>query len=349
MANCGRGRVGFGDGAEFLFPGGEVGFRARISTLDRLDDQGGRTVGGRPDPDGPGYVRMEGVETSYRLEARNFEKLFPAGARFFDIDAYGEAPKAGGISAVIVKGAAVPMEFRRGDDGWSVMAPDKQLRLKPDAMRKLTRRLATWRPGDYADGPPEARGLAEPADAVTFRHGEEGALVTLNLGDESPVTGGRYVRVGGEGPIVTMKPDDVRAAHPEPMTLFDDAFVDVRAGEIEAIELRGVEPGFKLTREDGLWYLASGDAKVAADGGAAQQLANRIALLRADGLMPPEPIEDGVTVTVERQEAEAIELTFDVETGRVKIPGRAVDVKVSPQSLKLLVVKPEVLRATAGE
>ena len=212
--------------------------------------------GGRPDPDGDGYIRLANAEEPviYKVSKYTFEQLFPKGSQLFELPKL--AVKSDDVNRVeIVQPEGNVVLFKEGED-WKVVEPVADLPIQSSKINGMVGGLAAWQAADYADDA-AGTGLDAPARRVTFTT-TTGESHTIAVGDESKHIAGRYARLDDAANVATMSKIDFEKIFVKPKDLFELTLLDIDGDEIQSIAVERAMDSFSLARQDDGWVLNIG-------------------------------------------------------------------------------------------
>ncbi|MCC6491046.1 MAG: DUF4340 domain-containing protein, partial [Candidatus Hydrogenedentes bacterium] len=151
--------------------------------------------GGRPDPDGDGYVRVATADSSvsFKLPKYSFEKIFPKGRDIVNLPAL-KVDKST-IAQIDVQQPEGNLSLTKTGDAWTIAAPFSDLKPQTSTIESIATALASWQAADYADAA-DGKGLETPARTVTFTT-STGESHTLATGADATGVAGRYARLDG--------------------------------------------------------------------------------------------------------------------------------------------------------
>ena len=181
-------------------------------------------------------------------------------------------------------GSAQTVALRDEKGGWRLQSP-RQARADAEATEGLIRAALRLELGPALPAPPAEYGLAPPRAVLRLR-AADGGEHTVEIGADTPVGGGTYVRVGGGPP---------RASRTQLGAMFTDGAADLRdrrltdmsQTSVERVELQGGAQGLRFSRDaHGWWVEPTRDPslfpRTRASGGAVEALISALTSLRAD-------------------------------------------------------------------
>ncbi|MBM3289048.1 MAG: DUF4340 domain-containing protein, partial [Candidatus Hydrogenedentes bacterium] len=220
--------------------------------------------GGRPDPNGDGYVRVASANKDiiFKLSKFAFEKVFPKGTDMFTLK--GLALDKAQIAKIDLTQPAGVISVTKQGEEWAIAAPAADLAPQKSALDAIANVLSAWTPSDYADTP-EGAGLDAPTHTavVTLASGEQH---TLALGAPSKGIAGQYAKLDGGASVLVMSKGDVDRAFPPAKDVYQRQLLDIDEEEVNSISVQRAADSFQIARagEDG-WTLTVDGAAVAAD------------------------------------------------------------------------------------
>jgi hypothetical protein len=231
--------------------------------------------GGRPDPDGDGYVRVASADSSvvFKLPKWTFEKVFPKGRDIVNLPAW--SVDNASITQIDITQPAGNVSLTKTGEEWSITNPIADLEQQSTTITSIATALAAWQPADYADSA-EGKGLETPERSVTFTTAS-GESHTIVAGADAASIAGRYARLDGDGTVLVMSKSDVDRVFVAPSGLYQHAVMDVDDESIARINVSRAEDGYTLNREGDAWTLTINGASSPADADAADDLAMALA------------------------------------------------------------------------
>lgn len=192
-----------------------------------------------------------------------------------EVELPGAAGSAPSVATVVAREAA---------GGWSMSAP-RQARADAEATEGLIRAALRLELGPPLPAPPAEYGLAPPRALLRIRTADGGEH-SVEIGADTPVGTGTYVRVGAGQPrasrtqigaMITEQGADLR----------DRRLTDLSQSSVSAVELQGGAQGLRFSRDaHGWWVEPTRDPslfpRTRASGGAVEALISALTTLRAD-------------------------------------------------------------------
>jgi hypothetical protein len=252
--------------------------------------------GGRPDPNGDGYVRVASAnkDVIFKLSKFTFEKIFPKGSDFFDLA--GLTFDRANLARVEIMQPAGNASIVKESDSWRIASPGADLPALTSTLDAIANALSSWKPVDYADKT-DTTGIDAPTRSVTVTLAS-GESHTIAAGNDSKGVAGVYARLDGTGPILVMSKGDLDRIFVAPKDLFERSLLDLDETEISTISVERAEDTFSITRaDDEKWTLtpATGEA-MDADHEKCDDLAAAVAGFEASDIvfgrsnLPGEPV-----------------------------------------------------------
>jgi hypothetical protein len=231
--------------------------------------------GGRPDPDGDGYVRVASADSSvvFKLPKWTFEKVFPKGRDIVNLPAW--SVDNASITQIDITQPAGNVSLTKSGEEWSIANPIADLDQQSTTITSIATALAAWQPADYADSA-QGKGLETPERSVTFTTAS-GESHTIVAGADAASIAGRYARLDGDGSVLVMSKSDVDRVFVAPSGLYQHAVMDIDDESIARINVSRADDGYTLNREGDAWTLAINGAASPADADAADDLAMALA------------------------------------------------------------------------
>ncbi|NUM53377.1 MAG: DUF4340 domain-containing protein, partial [Candidatus Hydrogenedentes bacterium] len=244
--------------------------------------------GGRPDPNGDGYVRVASAnkDVIFKLSKFAFEKVFPKGTDMFTLK--GLALDKAQIAKIDLTQPAGNISVTKQGEEWVVNAPTADLEPQTSTLDAIANVLSAWTPSDYADKP-DGAGLETPTHTavVSLASGEQH---TLALGAPSKGIAGQYARLDNAANVLVMSKGDVDRAFPPAKDIYQRQLLDIDEEEINSISVERASDSFQLARagEDG-WTLTVDGATADPNTENCDDLAMSIADLEASDIVFGQP------------------------------------------------------------
>jgi len=231
--------------------------------------------GGRPDPDGDGYVRVASADSSvvFKLPKWTFEKVFPKGRDIVNLPAL-SVDKATMTQINLVQPEGTVSLVKTGDE-WTISSPSADLKPQTSAITSIANALAAWQPADYADGA-EGKGLDAPERTVSFMTAS-GESHTIAAGSDAAGIAGRYARLDGDGTVLVMSKSDVDRVFVAPSDLYQHAVLDIDDEAIARINVSRAQDGFTIAKEGDAWTVTVDGQTSPAKADPADDLATAVA------------------------------------------------------------------------
>lgn len=297
------------------------------------------------------YARLAGGNTVYEIRTYDFDQIFPSGDAFFELP--GLLLDDGILSRIEYNVGDTNVVLTRPGGEWALEQPATDIAKNLEAMNAVERVLASFKPADYADSA-EGTGLDNPSHTVTFSGA--GNSHTIELGNESEHTPGRYARLDGSSRVWVMSEGNVDTAFASPSALLDPMVVTLEDGEeIESITVTKGEDAFTLALENALWMLKHGDATVEADELLADDIAAALSGLEADEFIFADARAPGDilgTVQFTTSADRAFSLTVEAEQdGRhvVSMAGKNTPFYVASAFIDRIFADPVALNPASGD
>ena len=248
-------------------------FRCTIDVDDKDEDV--IIEGGRPDPDGDGYVRVASADSSviFKLPKWTFEKVFPKGRDIVNLPAL-SVDKAT-IARIDITQPEGNVSLAMTGDTWTIASPVADLEPQTTAITSIAAALSAWQPADYADSP-EGKDLDAPARTVSFMMAS-GESHTIVAGADAAGVAGRYARLDGDGTVLVMSKSDVDRVFVAPGDLYQHGVLDIDEEAIARINVSRAQDGFTLAKQNGAWTITVDGQASPAKAEAADDLAMAIA------------------------------------------------------------------------
>lgn len=231
--------------------------------------------GGRPDPNGDGYVRVATAnkEIIYKLSKYTFEKIFPKGTDLFTLK--GLTLDKAQIAKIDIAQPGGAISLAKNGETWTILAPTADLEQQKSTLDAIANVLSAWTPSDYADSA-EGAGLDAPTHTatITMTTGEQHALA---LGAPSKGIAGQYARVDGSPAVLVMSKGDIDRAFPPLKDLYQRQLLDVIEDDVNSVSIeRAVDP-IQIARTENGWTLTVAGATAEANNEACDDLAIAVA------------------------------------------------------------------------
>jgi len=294
-----------------------------------------RIEGGRPDPNGDGYVTVAGSPggTVYKMSKFIFEQVFPKGTDVFDLP--GLTMEKESIEKIDITQPDGAVRLVKDGESFRIVSPVAALEPQRTTAETLTQTLANWKPADYADAVPD---LGEPTRTITVSGG--GQMHTIKLYGPSKHVGGMYARLDDAPNVLVMSSMDTAKIFVKPSDLYVRTLLDIDDMDISEIDVNGAGGAYRLAHgEDGAWTVAAGGAPEPADNTAAESLAGEVSVLQAEDILFGRTSVEGATetVTVKMKDGTQHVITVGPEKDgkhEVKISGKDQVFVVSAESKK---------------
>lgn len=262
----------------------------QFSVAITVDGKEGDVVieGGRPDPNGDGYVRVASAnkDVIYKLSKYAFEKVFPKGTDMFTLK--GLTLDKAQIAKVDLTQPTGNISITKRGEEWTINAPTADLEPQKSTLDAIGNVLSAWTPSDYADKP-DGAGLDAPTHTavVTLASGEQH---TLQLGAPSKSIAGQYARLDGAPSVLVMSKGDVDRAFPPAKDVYQRQLLDIDEENINSISVERASDSFQLARagDDG-WSLTIDGATAEAEVENCDDLAAAVADLEASDVVFGQP------------------------------------------------------------
>lgn len=267
--------------------------------------------GGRPDPNGPAYLRLAGSPHIYQVAAFAFEGIFPRASQLFDLPAV-DLPLSA-LSEVISEGPGGRIHLRKGEeDEWVIVAPSAPLPVQQFALDDLARAASVWNPVDYVDEGVET-GLDAPRYTVTAIR-DDGESVAVRVGNPSP-QGGHFVGFDASPVALRMSQTDFDQLFPHPRDLYQRALTAFEADEVVGVTVEDAAASFTLAREDADngWLLTVDGAAHAADPAAVSAILRALTGLQASDIrfgQSEPPTAPASSVAISLADGSAVEMAL---------------------------------------
>jgi hypothetical protein len=248
-------------------------FRCTIDVEEKDEDV--IIEGGRPDPDGDGYVRVASADSSviFKLPKWTFEKVFPKGRDFVNLPALSVDKET--IARIEITQPEGNVSLAKTADGWTISSPTADLEPQTSTLTSIANAVAAWQPADYADSA-DGKGLDAPERSVTVMT-ESGESHTIAAGADATGVAGRYARLDEDGTVLVMSKSDIDRVFVAPGELYQHAAIDIDEASIARINVSRAQDGFTLAKEDDAWILTVNGQPSPAKADAADDLASAIA------------------------------------------------------------------------
>ena len=239
--------------------------------------------GGRPDPNGDGYVRVASAnkDVIFKMSKFAFEKIFPKGTDMFTLK--GLTLDKAQIAKVDLTQPTGNISITKQGEAWTVNAPTADLAVQKSTLDAIGNILSAWTPSDYADKP-DGAGLEAPTHTavVTMASGEQHTLV---LGAPSKGIAGQYARLDNAPNVLVMSKGDVDRAFPPAKDVYQRKLLDIDEGEVNSISIERAADSFQLARAGEGWTLSVGGAAAEANPEACEDLLSSVAELEASDVV----------------------------------------------------------------
>ena len=294
-----------------------------------------RLEGGRPDPNGDGYVTVAGSPGGavYKMSKFIFEQVFPKGTDVFDLPGLTMAKET--IEKIDITQPDGAASVVKDGESFRIVKPVAALEPQRTTAETLAQTLANWKPADYADA---AADLGEPTRTITVSGG--GQTHTIKLYGPSKHIGGTYARLDDGANVLVMSSMDTGKIFVKPSDLYVRTLLDIDDMDISEIDVNGAGGAYSLAQgEDGAWTVAAGGAPEVADNTAAESLAGEVSVLQAEDILFGRTSVEGATetVTVKMKDGTQHVITVGPEKDgkhEVKISGKDQVFVVSAESKK---------------
>ncbi|MCX5771024.1 MAG: DUF4340 domain-containing protein [Candidatus Hydrogenedentes bacterium] len=308
-----------------------------------------RIEGGRPDPNGDGYVTVAGSPggTVYKVSKFIFEQAFPKGTDVFDLPSL-SMDKAT-IEKIDITQPGGDVSLVKDGESFRIAKPVAALDPQRTTAETLATTLANWKPADYADASAD---LGEPTRTVTVSGG--GQTHTIKLYGPSKHVAGSYARVDDGTNVLVMSGMDTGKIFVKPGDLYVRTLLDIDDMNIGEIAVNGAGGAYSLAHgEDGAWTVAAGGAPEPADNTAAESLAGEVSVLQAEDILFGRSSVEGATETVTVKMKDGTRHVISVgpeKEGKheVKISGKDQVFIVSAESKKGLFPPVDTLKKPAA-
>ncbi len=243
--------------------------------------------GGRPDPNGDGYVRVASAnkEIIFKLSKYVFEKVFPKGTDMFTLKGLTlDKAQIGKIDLTQPSGAI--SVTKQGED-WVIGAPAADMKPQKSTLDAIENGLSTWTPSDYADKP-DGAGLEAPTHTavVTLASGEQH---TLALGAPSKGIAGQYARLDNAPNVLVMSKGDVDRAFPPAKDIYQRQLLDIDEEEINSISVQRATDSFQIARTADGWTLTIDGATAQPEQEKCEDLVSSVADMEASDILFGQP------------------------------------------------------------
>ncbi|MCC6698297.1 MAG: DUF4340 domain-containing protein [Candidatus Hydrogenedentes bacterium] len=231
--------------------------------------------GGRPDPDGDGYVRVATADSSviFKLPKYTFEKIFPKGRDIVNLPAL-KVDKST-IAQIDVQQPEGILSLTKAGDAWTIAAPFSDLKPQTSTIESIATALASWQAADYADNA-DGKGLDAPTRTVTFTT-STGESHTIATGTDATGVAGRYARLDGTPAVLVMSKSDVDRVFVAPKDIYNHSVLDIDEENIARINVSRATDGFTLAKEADAWTVTVDGAAAPAKEDAADDLCAALA------------------------------------------------------------------------
>lgn len=307
-----------------------------------------RIEGGRPDPNGDGYITVAGAPGGavYKMSKFIFEQVFPKGTDVFDLP--GLTMDKGSIEKIDITQPGGAVSLVKDGESFRITSPVAALEPQRTTAETLAQTLANWKPADYADAVP---GLGEPTRTIAVSGG--GQTHTIKLYGPSKHIAGSYARVDDGPTVCVMSSMDTGKIFVKPSDLYVRTLLDIDDMDIGEINVGGASGAYSLAHaDDGAWTVAAGGAPEPADSAAAESLAGEVSVLQAEDILFGRTSVEGATetVTVKMKDGTQHAIAFGPEKDskhEVKISGKDQVFVVSAESKKNLFPAGDTLKKPA--
>lgn len=256
-------------------------FRCAISVEGKEGDV--VLEGGRPDPNGDGYVRVASAnkEVVYKLSKYAFEKVFPKGTDMFTLK--GLTLDKAQISKIDLTQPTGPISVIKQGEDWVINTPTADLKPQKSTIDAIANVLSAWTPSDYADKP-EGSGLETPTHTavVTMASGE---THTLLLGAPSKGIAGQYAKLDNAPNVLVMSKGDVDRAFPPAKDIYQRKLLDISEDDINSISVQRAADSFQLARTADGWTLTVDGAIAPSEKEKCDDLVTALADLEASDIL----------------------------------------------------------------
>ena len=244
--------------------------------------------GGRPDPNGNGYVRIADTEADlvYEVSSYDFGQLFPKGKDLFTLPSWDL--EEDDITSIVIDQPEARVVLTKIGEDWTVTIPSLSLEVQSTAIGTLVSSLASWSPEDYADAGTDTGSLSR---SISISAG--GATHSVKIGDGTTGIDGVYAKVEGEDVILAMRRGDVEKMFLKPRDVYKLKLLDLTESQVSEIEVRQGGSVVTLARKDGGWSKAVSGAGPEdpvtlsdADTSAADDVAYAVTELQAKDINP---------------------------------------------------------------
>ena len=239
--------------------------------------------GGRPDPNGDGYVRVATAnkDVIYKLSKFAFEKIFPKGTDMFTLK--GLALDKAQIAKIDLTQPTGNISITKQGEEWIINAPTADLAPQKSTLDAIGNVLSAWTPSDYADKA-DGAGLEAPTHTavVTLASGEQHTLV---LGAPSKGIAGQYARLDNAPNVLVMSKGDLDRAFPPAKDIYQRALLDIDEAEVNSISVERGADSFQLARAGEGWTLSVDGTAAEANLEACEDLLLSVAELEASDIV----------------------------------------------------------------
>jgi len=227
--------------------------------------------GGRPDPAGSGYIRVDGNEnTVYELSKFNFERVFPTGDKLFDLPAL--ALNQDDITRIEITHPGSRVVVVKEGDNWTVAEPKAALDVQKTPINTLVSTAAKWSAADYTTA-----SLEDGAFTRSIRIVAGDTTRTIQVNGDAEAIDGAYARLDGVDTTLAMKQSDMDKLLLEPRDVYVRTVLEFNEGQVKKLNVRRGDGVFTVTKADGDWQVNLPDgASYTADGEAVDDLVSTL-------------------------------------------------------------------------
>ncbi|HRK36455.1 MAG TPA: DUF4340 domain-containing protein, partial [Candidatus Hydrogenedentes bacterium] len=255
--------------------------------------------GGRPDPNGDGYVRVASANKAiiYKLSKFTFEKIFPKGTDMFTLA--GLTLDKAQIAKIDLVQPAGSISASKAGEEWVIASPTADLAPQTSALDAVANVLSAWTPSDYADSA-DAASLDAPTHTAVVTL-TSGAQHTLALGAASKGIAGQYARLDNGASVLVMSKGDIDRAFPAPKDIYQRQLFDFIEDDINSVTVQRDAGSFQIARTDTGWSLTIDGATAPANVQACDMLATALVDFEASDILFGQPditVAPVATVTV---------------------------------------------------
>ena len=274
---------------------------------------------GRPDTEGPGYLRVAGAEPEvvYELSTFNFEQLFPAGETIFELPRL--ALDTADMQEIVVAAPESTVTLSRGDSGWTVVTPAFDLTPQTAALSGAASTLANWQPVDVALGDLDAEPF-DTAVSVTL----DGTTRQIMLGAQARHVDGRYARLDGEELLLVMGQADLDEVLLTPRDVYTLSLFDYGEDEVAEVVLRLDDVAVSFNRDGDSWFAVDAAGRGTVDTEAMESLLTDLVTLQASDLRSDQERFDASvwgTIALSTDDGETRALTLGPDEGGAHVLG----------------------------